>query len=233
MKRFQPRRDILRPAQRSLWTELSQVPPEFILYGGTAIALQLGHWQCVDFDFCRSLELDTSKSRETISFLSKARIVQNERSTLTAIVNREGNVTVSFFGVPRLPRLLPPLMSNDNGLKVARLLDLAGTKTSVVQAGPEVKDYFDLDTLITKAGVTMPMALTGAQSPYGKTFNPQITLMALSYIEDGNLRNLPEDTKIRLVTAARDVDLGNLASLSQRVREKAGERDLHLYSQFP
>jgi hypothetical protein len=48
-------------------------------------------------------------------------------------LNREGQVAVSFFGVPNLPRLVPPLVSDDNGLKVASLLDLAGTKASVVQ----------------------------------------------------------------------------------------------------
>jgi hypothetical protein len=36
-------------------------------------------------------------------------------------------------------------VSDDNGLKVASLLDLAGTKASVVQLRPEKKDYLDLD----------------------------------------------------------------------------------------
>ena len=48
---FRPRLDILPDAQRALWPELAATPPEFTLYGGTAIALQLGHRQSVDFDF--------------------------------------------------------------------------------------------------------------------------------------------------------------------------------------
>jgi hypothetical protein len=36
---FSPRLDILPPPQRRLWDELGEVPPEFVLYGGTAIAL--------------------------------------------------------------------------------------------------------------------------------------------------------------------------------------------------
>jgi hypothetical protein len=39
---FRPRLDILPPAQRRLWDELAAVPAEFVLYGGTAIALRLG-----------------------------------------------------------------------------------------------------------------------------------------------------------------------------------------------
>jgi hypothetical protein len=61
-----------------------------------------------------------------------------------------------------LPRLVAPLVSDDNGLKVASLLDLAGTKASVVQVR-EAKDYLDLDMLITKGEITLPMALTAAQ----------------------------------------------------------------------
>jgi hypothetical protein len=40
---FQPGLGILPPPQRRLWDELAAVPGEFVLYGGTAIALHLGH----------------------------------------------------------------------------------------------------------------------------------------------------------------------------------------------
>jgi hypothetical protein len=49
-----PRIDILPAAQRRLWDELAAVPAEFVLYGGTAIALHLGHRQSIDFDFFAS-----------------------------------------------------------------------------------------------------------------------------------------------------------------------------------
>lgn len=147
---------------------------------------------------------------------------------MTAILDREGHVAVSFFGVPHLPRLFSPVVSSDNGLKIASLLDLAGTKASVVQVRPERKDYLDLDVLITKEGITLPMALTAAQALYGSSFNPQITLKALSYFEDGNLRHLPEDAKARLATAARDVDLDHLPDLQHLIRERARGDDLAL-----
>ena len=49
-----------------------------------------------------------------------------------------------------------------------------------------------------------------AQRLYGPSFNPQITLKALSYFDDGNLHDLPDRTKRRLVAAAREVDLDHL-----------------------
>jgi Nucleotidyl transferase AbiEii toxin, Type IV TA system len=216
MNRFLPRLDILPPAQRQLWMELGQVPPEFTLYGGTAIALHLGHRQSADFDFFGSRSFDPGTLQASIPFLAKARVTQNERDTLTAILIRETPVVVSFFGVPNLPRLVPPMVCEDNGLKVAALLDLAGTKASVVQVRPEVRDYLDLDVIITESEITLAMALAAAQALYGESFNPQITLKALSYFEDGNLRKLPEDTKARLAAAARDVDLDKLPILNHR-----------------
>jgi Nucleotidyl transferase AbiEii toxin, Type IV TA system len=228
MRKFSPHLEILPPAQRRLWPELDQVPAEFTLYGGTAIALHLGHRQSVDFDFFGNRPFDPTDLQAAIPFLARARVRQRERNTLTAILNREGQVAVSFFGVPNLPRLVAPHVSDDNGLKVASLLDLAGTKASVVQVRPEAKDYLDLDMLITKGGITLPMALTAAQALYGASFNPQITLKALSYFGDGDLQRLPEDAKTRLATAAREVDLDRLPGLDHLIRDRTEGGDLGL-----
>jgi hypothetical protein len=51
MKEFYPRLDVLPAAQKRLWRELSSVPDEFVLYGGTALALHFGHRTSSDFDF--------------------------------------------------------------------------------------------------------------------------------------------------------------------------------------
>ena len=91
-------------------------------------------------------------------------------------------------------------------------IDNQGTKASVVQVR-EAKDYIDIDALIAVGKVDLPLALSAAQGLYGSTFNPQITLKALSFFDDGDLRLLPEDVKLRLVTAAREVDLDHLPGL--------------------
>jgi hypothetical protein len=41
-----------------------------------------------------------------------------------------------------------------------------------------------------------------------------VTLKALSYFDDGNLRDLPNDLKLRLVEAAREVDLDHLPAIA-------------------
>jgi Nucleotidyl transferase AbiEii toxin, Type IV TA system len=207
---FTPRLDILPPPQRRLWDELAAVPGEFVLYGGTALALHFGHGQSVDFHFFGSQPLDLALSVPAIPFLAGAIETQRAPNTFGCTVDRGGVIQLSFFGLPGLPHLSPPLIAPDNGLQVASLLDLAGTKASVVQVRAEAKDYIDIDALLTDGRIDLPTALAAARAIYGTKFNPQNTLKALSYFEDGNLRRLPQPVRDRLARAAREVDLDRL-----------------------
>jgi hypothetical protein len=215
---FYPHLEILPTAQMRLWHELSTVPDEFVLYGGTALALHLGHRNALDFDFFSRRPLDLAQLEVAIPFLTGAKITQREKNTLSAIVERGGPVKVSFFGVPKLPRLAPAHIIEENNLKIASLLDLAGTKASVIQVRAEAKDYQDLDALMRLGKVDLATALAAAHALYGPTFNPEVTLKALSYFDDGNLRDLPDDLKLRLVNAAREVDLDHLPVLGADLR---------------
>jgi hypothetical protein len=74
----------------------------------------------------------------------------------------------------------------------------------------------------------MPQRYPAAQQLYGSTFNPQITLKALSFFDDGDLYQLPEDMKLRLATAAREVDLDHLPSIDKFTRQVDQDRDYEL-----
>jgi hypothetical protein len=211
---FIPRLDILPPPQRRLWDELAGVPTEFVLYGGTAIALHFGHRESVDFDFFGNKPLDPARLVPAIPFLASATVTQREPNTFSCNVDRGGVVKLSFFGLPGLPRLAPPLVAPDNGLQVASLLDLAGAKASVVQQRAEAKDYLDIDAFLIDGRVDLPTMLAAARAIHGTDFNPQSTLKALTYFEDGNLRRLPRPVKDRLAKAAREVDLDRLPAIA-------------------
>jgi hypothetical protein len=216
---FSPRLDILPEAQRRLWPELAAVPREFVLYGGTALALHLGHRDSVDFDFFGRLALNVASLETEVPFMAGAKAIQRDKNTLSAIVDRGGPVQVSFFGVPKIKQVRAPHVAPDNGLKIASLLDLAGTKASVIQLRAEAKDYIDIDALMRLGNISLPTALASASRIYGSSFNPEITLKALSYFEDEGVKDLPEDLKLRLSGAAREVDLQCLQSL------ELGDRD--------
>jgi hypothetical protein len=112
-KRFRPRLDVLPPAQRRLWVELDVTPENFVLYGGTALALHLGHRHSEDFDFFAFRPIDADAVYRSIPFLKGAKITQLEASTLTCLVDRDGPIKVSFFGLQHLARVRSPLIAQD------------------------------------------------------------------------------------------------------------------------
>ena len=226
MTDFRPYLGILPSAQRRLWRELTAVPGEFVLYGGTALALHLGHRQSADFDFFGDRPFDPFILARTIEFLADATITQQEPNTLSAIVDRDGPVQVSFFGLPDIARIRPPHVAPDNNLQIASLLDLAGAKAAVVQRRAEAKDYLDIDALLRDGRIDLPTALASARAIYGPKFNPQITLKALSFFGDGNLSRIPPDTQERLARAAREVDLDRLPEITLSARRNDRDKGL-------
>ena len=198
--------------ERALWPELSATPRDFTLYEGTAIALRLGHRASADFDFFGRASFDPDRLLATVPYLADARVLQREENTLTCRLIRGGPVLVSFFGLPTIGRIEDPTPVQGPGFPVAPLIDLAGMKASVVQKRAQAKDYIDIDALIA-AGISLPMALAAGSAIYGKAFEPQITLKALTYFGDGDLSTIPPDLQRRLATAATAVDLDTLPVL--------------------
>lgn len=210
---FKPRLDILPKPQKTLWPELADIPEEFTLYGGTAVALQLGHRISVDFDFFGKEKFSPIDFAQHLPILRDAKIVQSEPNTLCAIIDRGGPVKLSFFGMPSLAILECPHVAGDVGLKIASLLDLAGLKAAVVQQRAEAKDYLDIDAILTSGQITLPMMLAAGKAIYGHAFTPEGTLKALCYFEDGNVGTLKHDVRMRLITAVRGVDVDALPSI--------------------
>ena len=209
---LQPRVDRLPPAQQRLWRELGGTPHDFVLYGGTALALRLGHRRSVDFDFFSSSHVDSARLLREVSYLQGAEVVQRSPDTLTCLVDRAGPVRVSFFGGLALGRVADPDSLAEPRLNIASLRDLAATKAEVVQARAAAKDYLDIDALIHRAGVSLPDALGAAAAVFGPAFNPVLTLKALCFFADGDLATLPDDVRRRLLDAASAIDPTKLPS---------------------
>lgn len=207
---FTPRVDTLPPPQRRLWRELGGTPAGFVLYGGTALAVRLGHRQSVDFDFFSSAGADSGRLLRDTPYLRGAEVVQRGPDTLTCLVDRGGPVRVSFFGGLNRRRVADPDAPEAPAVRIASLLDLAATKAEVVQTRAAAKDYLDVDALIRHAGVPLPDALGAAAAVFGPAFNPVPTVKALSFFGDGDLPALPRDVRRRLLDAAAAVDLTRL-----------------------
>jgi hypothetical protein len=203
MKTVAPRLETLPPSQRNLWLKLGSVGDHFVLYGGTALSLQLGGRQSLDFDFFTPEAVDADVLSKCLPFLNGASLLQRANSPATFSVNCPEPVKISFFGGLDFGRVDEPRRFSDNGVLVAGLLDLAAQKVKVVQLRAEKKDYLDVCMLL-RNGVTLEEALGAAQSLYPE-FNPMVTLKALTYFDDGDLGALDVSSRNQLAAAASNV----------------------------
>jgi len=212
---FIPNLSILPEPQRQLWAELKHTPNTFVLYGGTALALRLGHRQSDDFDFFSNMPFHPNSLRDSVPYLQHAEMIQFQDNTLTAIVDRNGPVKLSFFGSLGIKRVQDPDIVKENGVQVASMLDLLASKLKTVQLRAQAKDYQDvLGTL--DAGLSLAEGLAAAAAIYGKEFNGALSLKALTFFEDGDLPSLTRTVQKRLLEVATLVNLRELPSVVAR-----------------
>jgi Nucleotidyl transferase AbiEii toxin, Type IV TA system len=202
--------ETLPAAQQRLWPELTQTPPQFFLAGGTGIAVQLGHRQSRDFDFFALEAIEPDELLETVPYLDGTEVIHQERNTLTVRVKRRGSISMSYFGVPKLRRVALPRRILGTNLTVANLIDLAGYKMAVVYQRQDVKDYLDIDAILTKTDITLIDALAAAQRIYGRQFNAVLSLKALGHFGDPALAGLTKSARGRLSAAIADVSFDDM-----------------------
>ena len=188
---FDPKTEILPKPQQEIWPLLAPAPRlSFVLYGGTAVALYLGHRRSVDFDFFRSEPLDKKELEASFEFMRDAQTIQEDENTLVVIAQMpSGPVKVSFFGDLSIGRINEPLQTKDSTLLVASLEDLLAMKLKAIMDRAEAKDYRDISAILS-AGVSLEKALAAFAKIYRK--DPGLPLRAMGFFKDGDLPSLPK-----------------------------------------
>jgi hypothetical protein len=188
---FDPKTEILPKPQQEIWPLLAPAPGlSFVLYGGTAVALYLGHRRSVDFDFFRSEPLDKKELEASFEFMHDAQTIQEDENTLVVIAQMpSGPVKVSFFGGLSIGRINEPLQTTDSTLLVASIEDLLATKLKAIMDRAEAKDYRDISAILS-AGVSLEKALGAFAKIYRK--DPGLPLRAMGFFKDGDLPSLPK-----------------------------------------
>jgi hypothetical protein len=208
MSTFHARLEIMPVAQQNIWPRLAAVSGDFVLYGGTGLALRLGHRQSVDFDLFTHRELDAEKILDALPFLGDATVLQSEKNAYTFQVPvAEEFVKISFFGTVSFGRIQDPEWTHDRVLRVASPKDLLATKLKVVMQRIETKDYQDIAALVV-AGHSLADGLGATQALFGNTFSPVDCLRALEYFEDPLLNDLSLSDRTILKNAVQEVVLG-------------------------
>lgn len=208
-----PHLSILSAAQREIWGLLKPTPKHFVLYGGTALDLRLGHRQSLDFDFLSNQPFQPHELQGSIPYLHGQQVTQQEKDTLTCEVRTSaGIVRLSFFGGLGLRQIDPPDTLDSNGIAVASLRDLFGMKCAAVTQRNAVRDYQDIHALITSAGIDLAQGIACARAIYGVQYAPMMTLRALCYFDDLP-EALPQAMKADLLKAVQSCSVDKLPQI--------------------
>ena len=121
---------------------------DFYLAGGTALALQIGHRDSINFDFFTrnsffSWEL-FKKLKATFVGLEMVK-VQEEKDTLTVLIDEK--IKISFFGYPY--DLIKPFIKTEF-INLASIEDIGAMKLSAITGRSVLKDYVDLYWILQK-----------------------------------------------------------------------------------
>ena len=201
--------DILPADQRALWEHKLQAGfPGWVLYGGTALALRLGHRASVDFDFFSARPLAPLDFREEHAL--DGDILQAEANTLSVL---HRGVKLSFFGGLSLGVLNPPDFLGE--CPVASLEDLAAGKLAALVNRVELKDYLDVAALL-RHGSDLADLLAGANAVYRGEFPVAACLKSLTWFDDPALAELSGKDRLLLEQASLAVDQVTTVTASGR-----------------
>ena len=151
----------------------------FYLAGGTALALQIGHRDSIDFDFFTESPIDTTRLfDEVLRIFSGHNVVkvQEEHNTLGIIVDER--IKISFMYYPY--ELLKPYVVTEY-LNLASIADIACMKCSAITSRSVEKDYVDMYFILQEISLVEIITLCQVKYP---SIDTNLILKSLVYFDD-------------------------------------------------
>lgn len=220
---------ILPKEQLAIYPHLTQAKElGFTLFGGTAIALQLGHRESIDFDFFTDKSIDT-KALLKLKGIKADKVLQNEKDTLVFLTDTK--VKMSFFGGIDFVKQAETISTNDNILELASLDSLLATKLKATCDRAEYKDYFDIATILKNTQISLYEGLELMQNFFDTDIPSIQVLKGLTFFEDGDLDRLKKEDKKLLInevqkatkTLEQKGNLQNKLDMNLRNYDKAND----------
>ncbi|PIT95062.1 hypothetical protein CO116_00280 [Candidatus Falkowbacteria bacterium CG_4_9_14_3_um_filter_38_19] len=173
------RKEILTKEQVKLLPLAGKFIKNFGLVGGTAIALQIGHRQSIDFDLFSTEGFNNAKIRKIIiaSGSKISKVYQDEVGQFTFFVDK---VQFTFFHYPFKIEFSEKF---EKTLKMPDLLTLAAMKAYTLGRRAKWKDYVDLYFIINKYHSLKKIVKRG-KTIFNGEFNERIFREQLAYFKD-------------------------------------------------
>lgn len=175
-----PFTDRLDNARRDVFERLSVFKETFVLAGGTAIMLHIGHRQSYDFD-CFTQHSLSPRLRHNVRKIFGSSIITEIDEEWMLTVRTPTGVEVSFVEHP-FPLLQRPIKTPS--ISLFHLDDLAANKANVIGRRPVWRDYVDLFILLKWNLYTIDTLIRLAEKKFSGEFNPKLFLQQLVYFYD-------------------------------------------------
>ena len=158
---------------------------QWILAGGTALALQLGHRISIDLDFFTVESFDPQSLRTELTGLGALEVQAMAPDTLHV---RLDGVRLSWLRSEDPFRYEPV---EYRGLRLAEVRDIAAMKIVAVAGRGSKKDFVDLHAYL-EAGATFSDLMRSVRERYSDTeFNEMHLLRSLVYFDDAEDEPMP------------------------------------------
>lgn len=171
--------EILDGERKKILPIFSSFRNDFYLAGGTALALQIGHRDSIDFDFFTKNSFSSwelfKKLKEVFIGLEVVK-VQEEKDTLAVLIDEK--IKISFFGYPY--DLIKPLIKSEF-INLASIEDIGAMKLSAITGRSVLKDYVDIYWILQKISL---LNLTKFCQKKFKDLDINLVLKSLVYFDD-------------------------------------------------
>ncbi len=172
--------EILDKKRQELLATLLPYTKDFILGGGTALALQLNHRESYDFDFFSSTSIKNNLIEKLSQTIKIATISVDSPDELTFFT--EDEIKVTFLHYPFGHSF--PLEQIENGLKIFSIKDITIKKAYTIGRRGAYRDYFDLYTILKGDHISLQELIKETKKIYGSVFEEKIFLQQLVYFGD-------------------------------------------------
>ena len=172
--------DAFDSARKALWPKLKAFYPPFVLAGGTAIMLQIGHRKSYDFDCFTDSDLPPTIHKKSIRVFGRGTRKKMETPEIITVLSPQ-QVEVTFVAYPYAP--LRPVITTDS-IPIFHLDDLAANKAHTLGRRPAWRDYVDLFFLMKWKYYNLATIIELADKKYDEEFNSRLFVGQLTYFDD-------------------------------------------------
>lgn len=158
---------------------------DWVLAGGTGLALQFGHRISEDFDFFRTGAVPLEELRASLRTVGPHETLRESDRDLTILLH---GVKLSFFCVPE-PLLYPP--HRFLSLRVADAREIALMKLVAISSRGSRRDFVDLSCIL-RGGPRLEDLFAELPAKYGAgRVNTYHVLKSLTYFDDAEREPMP------------------------------------------